>query len=198
MASSESITPWLSLLRKGHPEAAQRIWNRYFSRLIGLARKKLGGRQFGVADEEDVAISALSSFCRNARAGRFPQLSDSDGLWRLLIVITARKALHLVRDEGRQKRGGTRSPIERVETHNGRVAIDELVGNEPTPEFAAQVAEQYERLLGLLDDELRTIALAKLEGLTNSQIAEQLNRTRRTVERKLRLIRAIWEQAEAA
>ena len=145
-----------------------------------------------------MAISALNSFCRNAREGRFPQLSDSDGLWRLLIVITARKVLHLVRDEARQKRCRTRSPVERAESQNGRVAIDELVGNEPTPDFAAQVAEQYERLLGLLDEEQRMIAIAKLEGLTNAEIAAQMQRTGRTIERKLRLIRAIWEQADAA
>ena len=119
-------------------------------------------------------------------------------MWRLLIVITARKVLHLVRDEARQKRSRTRSPVERAEPHNGRVAIDELVGNEPTPDFAAQVAEQYERLLGLLDEEQRMIAIAKLEGLTNAEIAAQMQRTGRTIERKLRLIRAIWEQADAA
>jgi hypothetical protein len=104
----DSITPWLSHLRAGHPEAAQRIWNRYFRRLVGLARKKLQGRRLGVADEEDVAISALDSFCRNARAGRFPQLTDTDCLWRFLVVITARKAARLLRDQGRQKRSGGR------------------------------------------------------------------------------------------
>jgi DNA-directed RNA polymerase specialized sigma24 family protein len=196
MAPGDSITPWLSLLRDGHPEAAQRIWDRYFARLIGLARKKLGGRRFGIADEEDVAISALNSFCRNAREGRFPQLADGDGLWRLLIVITARKALHLLRDQGRHKRGGGRAPAGRADSPDFQQSIEQLVGNEPTPGFAAQVAEQYEGLLGLLDDDQRTIAIAKLEGLTNPEIAQRMNRALRTIERKLQLIRAVWEQAE--
>ncbi|HEV2969414.1 MAG TPA: ECF-type sigma factor [Pirellulales bacterium] len=195
MAPGDSITPWLSLLRDGHPEAAQRIWDRYFARLMGLARKKLGGRRLGIADEEDVAISALNSFCRNAREGRFPQLADSDGLWRLLIVITARKALHLLRDQGRHKRGG-RAPTGSADSPDRQQAIDQLVGNEPTPGFAAQVAEQYEGLLGLLDADQRTIAIAKLEGLTNAEIAKRMNRALRTIERKLQLIRAVWEHAE--
>src|ERR1700676_2249835 len=195
MAPGDSITPWLSLLREGHPEAAQRVWDRYFVRLLGLARKKLGGRRLGIADEEDVAISALNSFCRNAREGRFPQLADGDGLWRLLIVITARKALHLLRDQGRHKRGGGRAPAGRLDSPDGQL-IEQLVGNEPTPGFAAQVAEQYEGLLGLLDDDQRTIAIAKLEGLTNPEIAQRMNRALRTIERKLQLIRAVWEQAE--
>lgn len=196
MAPGDSITPWLSLLREGHPDAAQRIWDRYFARLMGLARKKLGGRRFGIADEEDVAISALNSFCRNAREGRFPQLADGDGLWRLLIVITARKALHLLRDQGRHKRGGGRAPAGRADLSDYQQSIEQLVGNEPTPGFAAQVAEQYEGLLGLLDDDQRTIAIAKLEGLTNPEIAKRMNRALRTIERKLQLIRAVWEQAE--
>jgi DNA-directed RNA polymerase specialized sigma24 family protein len=196
MATGDSITPWLSLLREGNPEAAQRIWNRYFARLLGLARKKLGGRRLGIADEEDVAISALNSFCRNAREGRFPQLADSDGLWRLLIVITARKALHLLRDQGRHKRGGGRAPTGSADSPDRQQAIDQLVGNEPTPGFAAQVAEQYEGLLGLLDDDQRAIAIAKLEGLTNPEIAKRMNRALRTIERKLQLIRTVWEQVE--
>ena len=196
MAPSDAITPWLSLLRDGHPEAAQRIWDRYFRRLVGLARKKLRGRRLAVADEEDVAISALDSFCRNAREGRFPQLADSDGLWRLLVVITARKAVRLVRDQGRQKRsGGTLTGP--LDSEGNQPAVEELIGNEPSPEFAAQVAEEYERLLALLDDDQRAIAIAKLEGLTNEQIAERFNRALRTVERRLKLIRKIWTEREA-
>ena len=58
-----------------------------------------------------MALSAFDSFCRNAERGRFPQLADRDSLWRLLVVITARKAAHLVRDETRQKRGGGDRPV---------------------------------------------------------------------------------------
>jgi DNA-directed RNA polymerase specialized sigma24 family protein len=197
VAPGDSITPWLSLLREGHPVAAQRIWDRYFARLTGLARKKLGHRRFGIADEEDVAISTLESFYRNARDGKFPQLADSDGLWRLLIVITARKALHLRRDQQRLKRGGGRAAAG-TNSPDGDYSIEELVGNEPTPRFAAQVAEQYEVLLGVLDDDQRTIANLKLEGLTNAEIAKRMNRALRTIERKLQLIRTIWERAELA
>jgi DNA-directed RNA polymerase specialized sigma24 family protein len=193
MAPSEPITPWLSKLRQGHPEAAQRIWDRYFTQLVILARKKLRGRQFGIADEEDVAISALDSLCRNARKGRFPLLADSDGLWRLLVVITARKALQLLRGEGRSKRDPRRSDDD-LDPADDPTLIEEFVGNEPSPEFAAQVAEEYDRLLKVLDDDQRAIAAAKLEGLTNPEIAARLDRSLRTVERKLQLIRGIWEQ----
>src|SRR5438067_10802620 len=106
MSSEGSVSQWLSRLRAGDPSAAQHLWELYFHRLVGLARVKLQGRPRRAADEEDVALSAFASFCRNAEAGRFPQLADRDDLWRLLVTVTERKAFNLVRDERRQKRGG--------------------------------------------------------------------------------------------
>src|SRR5206468_6738159 len=101
MAAGESVSQWLCLLRDGDSAAAQRLWELYFHRLVGLARVKLQGRPRRAADEEDVALSAFASFCRNAEAGRFPQLADRDDLWRLLVTLTERKAFNLVRDERR-------------------------------------------------------------------------------------------------
>jgi hypothetical protein len=106
MSSDGSVTRWIDQLQLGDPAAVQQLWQRYFQRLVGLARKKLANAPRRVADEEDVALSAFDSFCRNAEQGRFPDLADRDGLWRLLVVMTARKAGHLRRDQGRQKRGG--------------------------------------------------------------------------------------------
>jgi DNA-directed RNA polymerase specialized sigma24 family protein len=106
MSSDGSITHWLGRLQAGDPAAAQPLWERYFHRLIGLARHRLRNARRLVADEEDVALSAFDSFCRHAERGRFPGLLDRESLWRLLVVVTARKAANLVRDEGRQKRGG--------------------------------------------------------------------------------------------
>src|SRR3974390_2696829 len=99
MASPRSVTHWIEQLRAGAPIAAHPLWEGYFQRLIELARAKLQGLPRRAADEEDVALSAFASFCRGVECGRFPQLTDRDDLWRLLVTITARKALHLARDE---------------------------------------------------------------------------------------------------
>ena len=96
-----SVTRWLHELVAGDQAAAQELWNRYFQRLVGLARSKLRGAPRRAADEEDVALSAFDSFCRGAEQGRFPRLDDRDNLWRLLVVITERKACDLVQHEGR-------------------------------------------------------------------------------------------------
>ena len=182
--SAGSVTNWLQALQVGDPEAAQKLWERYFQRLVSLARSRLRGAPRRAEDEEDVALSAFDSFCRGARQGRFPRLADRNDLWRLLVVITARKACDLRQRAGRPH-GPAADPL--------GDAIEQVVGTEPTPEFAAQVAEEYRRLLDKLgDDELRCIAVWKMEGHTNEEVAAKLGCSPPTVERRLRLIRALW------
>src|SRR6516225_7466478 len=101
-----SVTHWIGRLRAGDQAAAQPLWQLYFRRLVGLARKRLQGTPRRAADEEDAALSAFDSVCRGIENLRFPQLVGRDDRWRLLVVITARKALDLARHETRQKRGG--------------------------------------------------------------------------------------------
>jgi DNA-directed RNA polymerase specialized sigma24 family protein len=202
MSSDESVTFWIGQLKGGDAQAAQKLWEGYFSRLVGLARSKLRGAQRRVADEEDVALSAFDSFCRGAERNRFPKLSDRDDLWQLLMMITARKAIDLRQHENRKKRGGGVAPVGTGPASEGAEEdlLHQVVGREPTPEFAAQVAEECERLLDGLDDpELKQIALAKMEGYTNDEIAERMGCVVRTVERKCRLIRSLlWSQSDGS
>jgi DNA-directed RNA polymerase specialized sigma24 family protein len=192
MASEGSVTHWLQRLQVGDPAAAQPLWERYFARLVGLARKKLQGAPQRLADEEDVALSAFDSFCRNTEQGRFPQLVDREGLWQLLVVLTARKAAHLVRAQGQQKRGGGagKRPLDAAAAGP---ALEQLLSREPSPAFAAEVADECQRLLSLLGDrELEAVALWKMQGYTNEEIAAKLGYVVRSVKRKLRLIRERW------
>jgi DNA-directed RNA polymerase specialized sigma24 family protein len=199
MSAHSSVTNWLVQLKDGNTAAAQPLWERYFPRMVALARKRLRAARRREADEEDVALSAFHSFYRAAKQGRFPQLGDRDDLWQLLVVITARKAFDLLARQRRVKRGGGKVRGESVfdpgEPGNG--GIEQVVGSEPTPEFAAEVAEQGQRLLDLLgDDEKRNIAVWKLEGHTNEEIAGRLPCALATVERRLRVIRKLWESED--
>ena len=199
MNSQDSITQWLNQLQTGDRDGAQRLWERYFRRLVGLARARLEGRLRRAVDEEDVALSAFDSFFRGAEQGRYPQLGDRDDLWRLLVTITVRKALKQARDQSRRKRGGGVVRGDSAIAHAGGEAsgagLDQVAGNEPSPQFAAEVAEEHERLLARLDDDaLRQIALWKLQAYTNAEIAKMLDCSPATVERRLALIRRLWEQ----
>jgi RNA polymerase sigma factor (sigma-70 family) len=196
--SDDHVTLWLGQMTGGDPMAIQRIWETYYDRLVRLARKKLGETNRRVADEEDVALSAFHSFCQGAAAGRFPRLDDRHDLWKVLVTITARKASAQMRHGHRQKRGGGAVRGESVfagADSDHAVGIGQVMGEEPTPEVAAMVAEQCEHLLNCLDNEsLRQIALLKLEGYTNEEIAERLDCAPRTVERKLGRIRELWSE----
>jgi DNA-directed RNA polymerase specialized sigma24 family protein len=193
-----SITRWISALKGGDMAAAQPLWERYFRRLVGLARHRLrSGRPAGlVGDEEDVALSALNSAFDGARRGRFPLLTDRDDLWRLLVVITARKAAAEKRRAASLKRGGGRACNEADLAAAGPDEpgwLEQVIDREPTPEFAAQLAEEWRGLLDFLgNDGLRQVALWRVEGCTADEIAERLGCTRRTVARRLDLIRRMW------
>ena len=194
-----SVSIWVGSLKAGDQAAAQKLWDRYFDKLVHVARAKLRAtRRPGIVeDEEDAALSAFDSLCAGAALGRFPQLADRDDLWKLLVVITARKAVDQMQREGRQKRGGGRvvgeSTLAGTLADEGLGGLDQMVGSEPSPEFAAMVADEHLRLLNLLGDEtLRRIAIWKMEGYTNEEIRIKLGCSLRTVANKLELIRRTW------
>lgn len=202
MSPEGSVTHWMQQLSAGDRRAAQPLWERYFHLLVSRARSTLGNFPRRAADEEDVAISAFDSFCRGAEGGRFPNLSDRHDLWRLLLLITAGKVARLIRHELRQKRGGGKV---RTETDMAALAQGEdallhhVIGNVPTPEFAAQLAEECRQLLHKLGtEELQNIAVWQMEGYSVDEVAGKLGRSPRTVARKLQLIRGLWhEEAKA-
>ena len=143
-----------------------------------------------------MALSAFDSFCRGAVKGRFPRLGDRGDLWRLLVTITARKAVDHLQRERCQRRGGGRvvgeAALDAADAEAGRW-LEQVVGREPTPGFVAQVVDECRRLLeGLGDEGLRTVALLRMEGYGNDEIAERLGCGLRSVERKLERIRKRW------
>jgi DNA-directed RNA polymerase specialized sigma24 family protein len=195
-----SVTCWIGDLKAGGDSAAQHLWERYFHRLVHLARARLrtARRAGAVEDEEDAALSAFDSFCRGAALGRFPQVADRDDLWRLLVVITVRKVLGQLHRQAAQKRGGGRLAGESALIAADAAEIcgfDWVAGDEPSPELAAIVAEEYRRLRdGLKSEGLRQVLDLRLEGYTREEIAERLGCAERAVKRKLELIREAWAE----
>lgn len=195
MSTEGSVTQWMGAVEQGDEDAAQRLWERYYTSLLRVARSKLTPRASRAADEHDVVLDAFDACYRGLQQGRFPHIADRHELWKLLITLTARKAVDAVRREQRKKRGGGHVVAEAdlAALDAGGDALARAVGHEPTPEFAATVAEDLQRRLDSLPAAaLRDICLWKLEGCTNEEIAEKLRCTVRTVERKLELIRKLW------
>lgn len=200
---SGSITHWIVALKEGDLDAAQPLWKRYYRQLVTLARNRLRSSPRRDADEEDVVQVAFQSFFHAVAEGRFPQLNDRDDLWRLLVVITAKKAMKQLAYQQRLKRGGTSNGplgIDTIGTDDdapGDAAVAQFVDTEPTPDFAVQVADECRRLLAILgDDSLRHVAVWKMEGYGNDEIAQKLDCSRRTVARKLEAIRIVWSKED--
>jgi DNA-directed RNA polymerase specialized sigma24 family protein len=187
--SSGQVSHWLTLLKGGDLSAAQPLWEQYFARLVRLVESRLPHP--GVMDAEGVAVSAFRSFFASVSRGLFPRLDDRQDLWAILVTIAGRKVADQVERANALKRGGG---MIRVEAE----ALELAVGREPSPEFAAMVAEEFTCLLDRLGDAtLREIAVWKMEGYTSRQIGDRLGCSVRTVANKLDLIRKILA-AEAA
>ncbi len=185
----QGVTHWLTLLKAGDHESAQPLWDHYFTKLVRLVRTRLPAS--AAIDEEGVAASAFRSFWLGAANGRFPRLEDRHDLWRLLVAIAGYKIADTLEKantigRGRQFERSHPSVLERV------------VGTEPTPELAAAIAEEFQRLLRELpDDQYRQIALWKMEGYTNKEIGQRLGCSLRTVTNRLDVIRKTLEQGSA-
>ncbi len=204
MCEADEITVWLNRLADGDSQAACVIWENYFTKLVGLARRKMQDMSRRAFDEEDAALSAMASFCRGVELGKFEKLDDRTDLWKLLVTITSRKISAQQARSRRVKRGGGHVRGESAfgnrqgDAESERAGgIANALGREPTPELAVSVVETTRRLLDSLgDDTARRIAVMKLEGYNNREISEQLGCARRTVERKLERVRERWSAIE--
>jgi RNA polymerase sigma factor (sigma-70 family) len=199
MAHVDSVTHWIVQLKEGDRLAAQRLWERYVDQLVRLGRAKLGRTDRRAADEDDLANSVFAGCLRAIKAGRFPRMNDRNDLWQVLVVLTERKSVDYRRRALAAKRGsgavrGDSVFAGKEAGESSHAGLSQVIDDAPTPAFAAEAADELQRLLKLLDgDSLRRLALAKMEGYSNQEICRQLDLSVSSVERKLRLIRQIWE-----
>ena len=203
MTDERSVTRWLQALEAGEDDAARELWERYFPVLVKLVRTRLGDAPRTMADEEDVALSVFDSLCRGVSAGRF-DLRDRNALWRLLMVMVRQKSVDYLRHELAIKRGGNGVKVAGESAASDgtpgsppadwiRQELEALPADDPAPDFAVMISEECRRLMAALrDDTLRQIASWRVEGYTSHQIADKLEVSERTVERKLKLIRERW------
>ena len=180
--TSQSITRLIRAVQDGSNSAIRPLLAAYFDRLVQLARKRLQNMPGLGGYDEDLALRSFHSVYERLRDPARPlELAGRDDLWRLLATRTISRAIDLIRRH-----------------HPEEVARDkdftQLLTREPTPLEAAEVADECRRLLeSLPEPELRIIALLKVEGYTNEEIASQLDCVPRTIERKMSRIRLLWK-----
>ncbi len=199
----DDITAWIQRLNGVDEEAAHKIWLAYFPQLVRIAQKSLGTHPRRVVDEEDIALSAMKSFFRGAKAGRF-SLNDRHDLWKLLTTITIRKVSAEWRRHTAKKRGGGGVLDEAALARPGELGYQLQLGEialdqNRLPELAEAVARMCEDLLQELEESnLRQTALLKMEGFTNREIAEQLDCSVSRIKQRLFRIREKWQHHVAS
>ena len=193
-----SITQLIGKLKEGNGDAAQGLWEAYFARMVAVARSSLKGRRKDASeDEEDAALSAFLSFSEGAPKGEFRGLGSREQLWRLLVVITKRKVSRQGQRLRAVKRGqghvvGETCAFDAVD-ESKPMGLDQIPGDEPTPEFIVMTNETLQEYLDMLEDgELREVAIMTLKGYDNKEIAETLGCSSRTIARRRDLIRNTW------
>ncbi len=196
MVEEDPISTWIAQLRDADEVAARNVWEHFSSRLVAIARNNIRSNTRRTYDEEDVVLSMFRSICTGMSEGRFPDMRDRESLWGLMLVITSQKVSNRHRFDQQQKRDIRRTLTDSV-FYDSELSDTPLTSREPTPEFAAEFNETCDRLFACLDDpDLREIAALKLEGFTDSEIAEKLDCSRRTVQRRMTMIRRQWEALE--
>jgi RNA polymerase sigma factor (sigma-70 family) len=180
--ASQSITRLMRAVQDGSTSAVRPLLAAYFDRLVQLASKRLQNLPGLDGYDEDLALHSFHSVCQRLRDPARPlDLTDRDDLWRLLATRTISRTIDLIR---RHK------PAEILDEQD----ITQLLTREPTPEEAAEVADECRHLLDSLQEpELRQVALWKVEGYTNEEIAARLDCVPRTIERKVSRIRMLWK-----
>ncbi|MDG2222698.1 MAG: ECF-type sigma factor [Rubripirellula sp.] len=193
MSKNTNVSHWIHLVKAGDSVAANRIWQHYFDRLTRLVRARMYGQNRAVSDEEDIVLSVFESFYAAAENGRFPDLSDRDDLWRLLLRMSARKVVDKRRHDQRQRRGGD-AKVHSL-NHSGDEDVIVAIGDEPSPEMVLMMQESVEEVFSHLGvGQLRELAGAKLEGYSNAELAERFGCSERTIERRMHLIREKCQQ----
>ena len=201
--SDSPVTIWLRRLELGDSQAAESIFQHFCSRVQSLARQRLPKQVQRVYDQDDATLSAFHSLFLGVSESRF-QFASRHDFWRLLITIAERKISKRIRYEHQDKRDVRRTITESMFGSNcsdsyRRDSFDEVFeGREPSSDFAADVAETFELLLAELPNNLsREIASLKLDCYNAEEIADQIGCSRRTVQRKLLVIRRTWQHVSA-
>lgn len=191
-----SVSGWIAQLRQGDPAAINNLVARYFGKIAQYAEGRLR-RGIRVTDDgEDIALTVLQAIAKQVSNGRYPDLQDRDDLWFMMIVIAQHAVIDRQRVELRRSKSG--APIHNMtdllQTYN--VELDNFIGREDSEARLLEIIDCWEELLRKLpDDRMRQVAQLKIQGLSNREVANELDLVPRTVDRKVNAISQLWQKS---
>jgi len=172
----------LQRFRRGQDDAPTLLFLRYAERLRALASKQSSQAMATRVDPEDIVQSVFRTFFRRAAAGQY-DVPEGEEIWKLLLVITLNKIRALgtfhqaARRDVRQTSGG--NAYDR--------AIESMAGKDA--EALTVLRLVIDEILEALPPGHRPIIELRIEGYEVAGIAQQVRRSKRTVERILQEFR---------
>ena len=182
-----SISDLINAWSENESEAVERLQLEYFHRLRALARRVLDGFPAAAMEADDVVQSAMISLCRFMRKPETPRDKDRNDLWRILCRIVVFKARQRIRSQTKGLPGGQVRPVTDFTDPEQSVPFEDSLQHVSTDEFDLIVHDALDQL----DDSLKRVSLLLIEGYTHAEMADRLGCSRRTIVRKIQLIKQL-------
>ncbi|MDB4614734.1 ECF-type sigma factor [bacterium] len=193
-----SITNAILALGNHDPNAAKVLWDRYFERLCGFAESKIFRVHRRVMEADQIASDAFAALFDGIENHRFTKVRNRDEMWQMLTLIAARKASNERKRLDREQRGGGKVRGGSAFGPGGINSVVDFLQRDLSPDRFLELQELSNQLLeSLPTDELRRVAVLRMAGHSNAEIAEQLDCVERTVERRLEHVRKLWSEVIA-
>ncbi len=166
-------------LQNGEDAAIQELFDEYSRRLIDLAGSNIHPALLRRFDGEDVVQSVFRTFFRRHEEGKF-QIEHSQQLWQLLVTLTLCKTRSHARRHTAEKRNA--QAVQSIVDEQG------MLDRQPSHEDVLALWEEIDVALDGLPDQTGEIIAMRLEGRNRSEIAGELNLSRQTIHRILKLV----------
>ena len=205
--STYSISALISATLKGSSEAENQLAQFFLSKAVVATKRKLAGK-LPTEDQEDVALSAVKSFCLGIRDGGIEYQGDKQ-LFALLHKIVDAKIrklwqYHLAQkrdirqvnsmetaDAGSPLQTPVRNDINGISLESIHVTLEEQPAvDRVLADLQTELRGLFGNLLSDLDEHPRKLLLAMLESdASNEELARKIGRSVASVERYRQLIR---------
>jgi RNA polymerase sigma factor (sigma-70 family) len=171
MAVERGDKELIEAFQAGQVEAAGHLFERYYYRLIELARRQMGWRLRSTVGSSDLVQSVMLSVFELIREDRV-QVPPEGALWPLLVRISLNK----IRNQSKYWKRARRDQ-DRVTS----AAELQIVQKEPSPEDVAVLNETIKELFGQFSDRRQAVLSLLLQDFGVSEVAERIGVSERTV-----------------
>ncbi len=179
------ITACLLRVRSGSTDAFVILFNFYIQRLRGYVVGRLSDRDRGEGIEDDLSVETMYCLWFDLSGGRFSKVNNRDELWYAIMRIAKSRMIDRHRYLSRIRRAAIKT-----------ISLSSLViGSKTQSEIDQFIIYDAWKLFteSLEDQQLKELVRMKMDGLSSDVVAEQLGLVPRTVQRKLKIIRELWE-----